>query len=182
MQRRRDALVGAAQIVQAVHDIGTGFPPGGCATVGRLEVQPNSRNVIPGRVAMSIEVRHPDDGRRRAMEQAVHAAVASAAEGARLTAKLTQVLDQPATPFDAGCVAAVREAAEQEGYSHMDIVSGAAHDAIALARVAPVAMIFVPCAGGISHNEAESATPQDLAAGAQVLLRAMLARAGLSNL
>jgi len=181
MERRRDAMVGAAEIVQAVHRIGTGFPPGGCSTVGRVDVHPNSRNVVPGRVAMTIEVRHPDDGRRRAMEQAVQAAVTSAAEGAHLIANLTRVLDQPATPFDAGCIAAVREAAELEKCSHMDILIGAAHDAIALARVAPTAMIFVPCAGGISHNETESATPQDLAAGTRVLLRAMLARAGLAT-
>lgn len=178
MGRRRDALVGAAQIVQAVQRIGMAFPPGGCATVGHLSVQPNSRNVVPGRVALSVELRHPDDARRRAMDQALRETVAAVARQAGLQATLTQVLEQPATPFDASLVAAVREAAACAGHAHMDMVSGAAHDAIAIARIAPAAMVFVPCAGGISHNEAESASPEDLAAGCEVLLGAMLATAG----
>ncbi|MGH8831075.1 MAG: M20/M25/M40 family metallo-hydrolase [Polaromonas sp.] len=143
--------------------------------MGHLSVRPNSRNVIPGGVDLSIEIRHPADVKRKAMDQDVRAAVREAADLGRLEATLTQVLDQPAMPFDARCVAAVREAAAREGHAHMDMISGAAHDAIAIARIAPTAMIFVPCAGGISHNETESATPQDLAAGCQVLMRAMLA-------
>jgi len=178
MDRRRDALLGAARVVEAVNRIGTAFPPGGVATVGHLSVSPDSRNVIPGRVSMSIEIRHPDDTRRAAMDAAVREAVADAASRGRLEATLQKVLDQPATPFDAGCVAAVREAARTEGLAYLEMVSGAAHDAIAIARIAPTAMVFVPCAGGISHNEAESASPDDLAAGCRVLARAMLARAG----
>lgn len=174
MARRRDALVGAAQIIQAVNCIASNFPPGGCATVGHLSVRPNSRNVIPGGVDMSIEIRHPDDAKRKEMDKAVRAAVSEAAELGRLKATLVQVLEQAAAQFDIRCVLAVREAASREGYAHVDMISGAAHDAIAIARIAPTAMIFVPCAGGISHNETESATPQDLAAGCQVLLRAML--------
>lgn len=177
MARRRDALVGAAQIIQAVNRIGRSFPPGGCATVGHLSVRPNSRNVIPGGVDLSIEIRHPDDVKRKAMDRAVRAAVCEAAELGRLKATLVQVLDQPATQFDTRCVEAVREAAAREGHAHMDMISGAAHDAIAIACIAPTAMIFVPCAGGISHNETESATPQDLAAGCQVLMQAMLTAA-----
>ena len=174
MARRCDALVGAAQIIQDVNRIGSSFPPGGCATVGHLCVRPNSRNVIPGGVDMSIEVRHPNDDKRMQMDKAVRAAVGEAAELHGLVATLVQVLEQPAAQFDTRCVQAVRDAATREGYAHIDIISGAAHDAIAIASIAPTAMIFVPCAGGISHNEAESATPQDLAAGCQVLMRAML--------
>ena len=177
MASRRDALVGAAEVIQAVRQIGTSFPPGGCATVGRLEASPNSRNVIAREVAMTIEVRHPDDAKRIQMDLAVRAAVHKAADRHRLQARLSCVLDQPATPFDAACIGAVRDAARLGGYSHMDIVSGAAHDAIAIARIAPAAMVFVPCAEGISHNEAESAEPDDLAAGCQVLLQAVLAMA-----
>lgn len=179
MDRRRDALVGAARVIEAMSRIGAGHPPGGVATVGHLSVTPDSRNVIPGEVSMSIEIRHPVDERRRDMDAAVRAAVSEAAARGRLGARLEVVLDQPATPFDDGCVGAVREAARAEGLPHLDMLSGAAHDAIAIARVAPTAMIFVPCAGGISHNEAESASPQDLEAGCRVLLRAMLARAGV---
>jgi N-carbamoyl-L-amino-acid hydrolase len=112
------------------------------------------------------------------MDRAVRDAVTSVARRFGLEPRLAQVLDQPAVPFDPACVDLVRAAAAREALPHMDIVSGAAHDAMALARVVPAAMVFVPCAGGISHNEAESATPEDLAAGCQVLLDAMVARAG----
>lgn len=173
MAGRRDALVGAARLVEAVRRIALAHP-GGVATVGQLQVSPNSRNVVPGAVRMSVEVRHPEDAQRDAMDAAVRAAVREIAAAERLGAELSDTLVQPATPFDAGCVARVRQAAQAEGLTHRDIVSGAAHDAIAIARIAPTAMVFVPCAGGISHDESESATPEDLAAGAQVLLRAAL--------
>ncbi|MCW5637596.1 MAG: Zn-dependent hydrolase [Rubrivivax sp.] len=173
MAGRRDALVGAARLVDALRRIAEA-QPGGVATVGELHIAPNSRNVIPGEVRMTLELRHPDDRLRDAMDAQLQRAVheTTAAEG--LQAELKTVLVQPATAFDPTLVARVRAAAQAEGLTHRDIVSGAAHDAIAIARVAPAAMIFVPCAGGISHNEAESATPEDLAAGAQVLLRAVL--------
>lgn len=176
MERRRDALVGAAELLLAVQRIGLRF--GGYATVGRLDVQPNSRNVIPGEVALSIDIRHPADATRLDMDQALHHAVDEVANRFALEAQLVPLLDQPSTPFDPRCIEVVRDAAACEGLSRMDIVSGAAHDAIAMAHMAPTAMVFVPCAGGISHNEAESATPADLAAGCQVLLNAVLARAG----
>ena len=177
MAGRRDALVGAARVVEAVRRIGAGRADGR-ATVGRLQVAPNSRNVVPGEVRMTIELRHPDDAQRRAMDDALHAAVHEVARSEGLGFRMDAVLEQPATPFDARCVTAVRDAARVEGLAHLDIVSGAAHDAIAIARIAPAAMVFVPCAGGISHDESESATPADLAAGTQVLLRAMLAACG----
>lgn len=174
MSGRRDAVVAAARIIDAVQRIGVSRPPGGVATVGQLQVEPNSRNVIPGEVRMTAEIRHPIDAKRVTMDAALRAAVREVSERDGIEISITCVLDQPATSFDLECIAAVREAARAEGYSHLDIVSGAAHDAIAIARIAPTAMIFVPCAGGISHNEAESATPSDLAAGCQVLLRSML--------
>ncbi len=176
MRRRHDALVGAASVVQAVNRIGRDTLRS-CATVGHMRVEPNSRNVVPGRVSFTIEVRHPDDEQRLAMDAAVRRAVQEAAHANGLEVELQRILDQPATPFDADCVFAVRRAAEQRGFSHMDIVSGAAHDAIAMARIVPTAMIFVPCAGGVSHNEAESASPGDLAAGCQVLLDAIVRKA-----
>ncbi|MGE5115616.1 MAG: Zn-dependent hydrolase [Betaproteobacteria bacterium] len=177
MPGRRDALVGAARVVEATRRIGAGRPDGR-ATVGRLEVVPNSRNVVPGEVRLTIEIRHPDDIERHAMDAELHAAVHEATATEGLGFRMDEVLEQPATPFDARCVAAVRDAARIEGLCHLDIVSGAAHDAVAIARIAPAAMVFVPCAGGISHDESESATPADLAAGTQVLLRAMLAACG----
>ena len=178
MAVRRDALVGAAAIVTAVNKIGHDFQPGACATVGMIESRPNSRNVIPGEVFLTIDFRHPDDARLAEMNDALRAAAEEAAEVNTLELDFNQIWSCPATVFDADCVGAVRKGAEIGGYAHMDIVSGAGHDAVYMARVAPTGMIFVPCEDGISHNEIENATPDDIAAGCQVLLHAILDRAG----
>ena len=176
MNLRSDALVGAASIITALNRVGRANAPG-CATAGRLQVTPNSPNVIPESVYMTAEIRHPDDAVRATLELEFQRAVDTAATENSLEVELTKVLEQPAAPFDPACIEQIRLAAERHGYSSMDIVSGAAHDAVALSRIAPTAMIFVPCAGGISHNEIESATPQDLAAGCQVLFDSVLAYA-----
>jgi len=178
MAVRRDALVGAAAIVLAVNRIGHEFQPGACATTGMIVSRPNSRNVIPGAVFLTVDLRHPDDARLAEMDTALRDAAGAAADATGLDLALEQIWSFDATPFDAQCVAAVRGAAQAAGLAHMDIVSGAGHDAIYMAGVAPTAMIFVPCKDGISHNEIESATPEDIAAGGQVLLQAMLERAG----
>ena len=178
MAVRRDALVGAASIVTAVNRIGHEFQPGACATVGMIESRPNSRNVIPGEVFLTVDLRHPDDDRLAAMNDALQEAAEAAADANTLNLDFNQIWSCPATVFDADCVGAVRKGADIGGYASMDIVSGAGHDAIYMARVAPTGMIFVPCEDGISHNEIENATPEDIAAGCQVLLHAMLDRAG----
>lgn len=177
MPTRRDALVGAARMVEAVNRIGMRFQPGACATVGMLQVSPNSRNVIPGRVWFTVDFRNPDDAQLAAMDAELRETCRDIAEQSDLELALEQIWEFPATPFDPDCVAAVRRAAEHGGYSHLDIVSGAGHDAIYMAKVAPAGMIFVPCEDGISHNEIENATPEDLTAGGNVLLQAMLDRA-----
>ncbi len=178
MPRRRDALVGAARVIDAVNKIGHQFAPFACATVGMVQVHPNSRNVIPGRVFFTIDIRHPDDAVLAQMDAAVRAAVAEAAESQKLeTTRFEQIFYYKPVSFDRACVDSVRAAAQRFGYSHRDIVSGAGHDACYLAKVAPTAMVFVPCVGGISHNEIEDATPEWIEAGANVLLHAMLGRA-----
>lgn len=178
MATRRDALVGASEIVQAVNRIGHDFQPGACATVGMLQVSPNSRNVIPGEVFMTVDFRHPDDDRLKDMNDALIVAAKAATAKHTLTLKLEQIWSFAATPFEQSCVDAVRNGAEQGGFSHMDIVSGAGHDAIYMAGIAPSGMIFVPCEDGISHNEIENATSEDIAAGCQVLLNAIVEKAG----
>lgn len=177
MRRRRDALVGAARIVELVNRIGFDHDPDACATVGMLDVHPGSRNVIPGRVFLTVDLRHPDDARLSAMDKALKAGVAEICAALRLEHKLEQVFYFPPTAFDPACVGAVREAARQLGFSHRDITSGAGHDAVYIARIAPTAMIFTPCVGGISHNEAEDMTPAWATAGTDVLLRAVLDKA-----
>lgn len=178
MATRRDALVGAAKVTLGVNQIGHEFQPNACATVGMAQVHPNSRNVIPGEVFITVDMRHPDNERLAEMDAALRAAVEQAASEGGLEARCEQIMQFDAQPFDPRCVDLVRAGAEQAGFSHMDIVSGAGHDAVYVAGVAPTGMIFVPCEDGISHNEIENATPEDLAAGCQVLLHAMVEMAG----
>jgi beta-ureidopropionase / N-carbamoyl-L-amino-acid hydrolase len=178
MPRRKDALLGAAKVIDRVNRIGHAHAPYACATVGMVQVYPNSRNVIPGRVFFTIDIRHPDDAVLKQMDAEVRAAVAeSAAEAKVEVTKLEQIFYYAPVPFDRACVDSVRAAAQRFGYSHRDIVSGAGHDACYLAKVAPTSMVFVPCIGGISHNEIEDAKPEWIEAGCNVLLHAMLGRA-----
>jgi len=174
MPMRRDALLGAARMIEIVNRIGLSHAPEAVTTVGLLENRPNSRNVVPGEVFFSVDLRHPDDAVVIAMEAEMRAGFAAVAEADGLALAIERTWDSPAVHFDAGCVASVRAGAAAIGAASRDIVSGAGHDSAYIARVAPTAMIFVPCAGGLSHNEAESATKADVAAGAQVLLRAVL--------
>jgi N-carbamoyl-L-amino-acid hydrolase len=174
MPRRRDALVGAARMIDAVNRIGHAHAPYACATVGFVQVSPNSRNTIPGRVFLTVDFRHPDDDVLTQMDRELRDACATAAATQQLEAEVKEFWYFPPTPFDAALVGAVREAAVAQHLPHRDIVSGAGHDAVYMARVAPTAMIFVPCVGGISHNEIEDAKPEDLTAGCAVLLNALL--------
>jgi N-carbamoyl-L-amino-acid hydrolase len=179
MPTRRDALVGAARVIDLVNRIGHEHAPYACATVGMVQVHPNSRNVIPGRVFFTIDIRHPEDAVLAEMDRKVRDGVARIAAEARLeVTRFEQIFYYAPVAFDKACVDSVRAAAERFGYSHREIVSGAGHDACYLAKVAPTAMVFVPCVGGISHNEIEDATPEWIEAGGNVLLHAMLGRAG----
>lgn len=178
MPRRRDALVGAARMVEAVHRLGHRYAPDACATVGFVQVSPNSRNTIPGRVFLTVDLRHPQDDVLTAMDRALKDECRHIAAAAGLDVAVKDFWCFPPTPFHAACVAAVRAAASRLGHAHRDIVSGAGHDAVYMARVAPTAMIFVPCKDGLSHNEGEDARPADLEAGCNVLLHAVLERAG----
>jgi N-carbamoyl-L-amino-acid hydrolase len=174
MPRRRDALVGAARMIDAVNRIGHAHAPYACATVGFVQVSPNSRNTIPGRVFFTVDFRHPDNEVLTTMDRELRAACVEAAASQKLEAEVKEFWYFPPTPFDKRMVGAVREAAKAQNLAHQDIVSGAGHDAVYMARVAPTAMIFVPCVGGISHNEIEDAKPDDLTAGCAVLLNAVL--------
>jgi len=178
MPRRRDALLGAARVVDLVNRIGHAHAPFACATVGMMQVHPNSRNVIPGRVFFTIDIRHPDDDVLAQMDAELRAGIADIAAAGKLeTTKLEQIFYYKPVTFDADCVASVRAATQRFGYSHRDMVSGAGHDACYLSQVAPTSMVFVPCVDGISHNEVEDAKSEWIEAGCNVLLHAMLGRA-----
>ncbi len=177
MALRRDALQVATVIMQEVVRIANRYQPYGRGTVGMVEVFPNSRNVIPGRVKFSIDLRNVNDQLLNTMHEEMMAFVAKTRADSGLAIDLERVSYYPPCPFHPDCVDAVRAATEKLGYSTMDVVSGAGHDAIYAARVAPSGMIFVPCKDGISHNEIEDAQPAHLEAGCNVLLHAMLERA-----
>ena len=177
MNRRKDALLAAAKLVTAVNEIALAHPPHAVTTVGMMQVSPNSRNTIPGSVFLTIDLRHPDDATLSKMEEELRQACAAICDPAGIEAVLDMIWYSPPIAFDKDCVGAVKQAAGAAGYDNMEIISGAGHDACYVSRVAPTAMIFVPCEDGVSHNESESATPEDLAAGCNVLLYAMLERA-----
>ncbi|MGA2126403.1 MAG: Zn-dependent hydrolase [Xanthobacteraceae bacterium] len=174
MQLRRNALVGAARLIEAVDRIARERPPA-VGTVGLIESRPNSRNVIPGEVFFTIDFRHPQSAVLDAMEAELVQAIDGLAGETGLAVDWKRIWDSPPVAFDPACIACVREGAEKAGLPARDIISGPGHDAAYMARVAPTTMIFVPCKDGISHNEAESTTFDECAAGAQVLLNAVLA-------
>jgi N-carbamoyl-L-amino-acid hydrolase len=181
MSLRRDALLPAAELVGLVNRIALDHAPHGRGTVGCLGVHPDSRNVIPGRVSMTVDLRAADDAVLSAMDAALRDAAAGLAARTGIGIEVRQVVYFPPQPFDARLVGAVRDGAARLGLSNMEVISGAGHDAVYLARVAPTAMIFVPCKDGISHNEIEDAKPEHLEAGCNVLLHAMLDAAMRGN-
>ena len=149
----------------------------GRGTVGELHVSPNSRNVVPGEVRFSIEFRHPDEAEVARIAAQFPREAGFIARDCGVSLELRELFRIPAQPFDPECIALVRQAAARLGYSSRDIVSGAGHDAVYVARRVPTAMIFTPCKDGLSHNEAESIAPHEAEAGCQVLFEAVLARA-----
>jgi N-carbamoyl-L-amino-acid hydrolase len=180
MERRKDALVGAARLVEEVRRIGFANLPNACATVGMMEVSPNSRNVIPGHVFFTVDLRHPEAGILEAMSKEFEGTCEKIAAALKLELKFEEIWYSPPVKFHDKCVGAVQKAADALGFENRGIVSGAGHDAVYVSRVAPTGMIFVPCKDGISHNEIESATPEDIAAGCDVLINAMVACADAS--
>ena len=178
MNLRKDALIAASRLVLEVNRIANGYPDNARGTVGHMQVKPNSRNVVPGEVRMTVDLRNAADATLSAMAKDLRDTLQRIAAEARVQADIKEVVYFPPCEFAAELVSSVRTAAKSLGHSHRDIVSGAAHDAVYMARIAPAAMVFVPCEGGLSHNEIENARPEHLAAGCDVLLQAVLARAG----
>ena len=177
MERRKDALLGAARLIDGVNRIGRMMMPDGRATCGVITVTPASRNVIPGSAFLTAEFRHPDEPSLEMMSRSLANVAVDVSRELGLTIDIKQITKFPAQAFDAGCLQAIRNAAKMHGLSYHDIISGAGHDAVYMARVCPTAMIFIPCVGGISHNEAEDCKPEWVTNGANVLLHAVLEKA-----
>ena len=178
MALRKDALQVATQLMQEVVASALRHGPHGRGTVGMVQVHPNSRNVIPGRVKFSMDLRNATDALVDQQVAEVKALAARLSTDTGMAIEIELVSSYTAIGFHDECIDAVARASQQLGYSNMPVVSGAGHDAIYMARLAPSGMIFIPCKDGISHNEVEDAQPQHITAGCNVLLHAMLERAG----
>ncbi len=174
IEMRRDALLAAAELVLEVRRIASAHPDYARGTVGQMRVTPNSRNVIPGRVDFTVDFRNARAETLDAMCADLQRSARDVARRHGVEVALTEVVHFPPCAFDPALVASVERLARDLGHSVRRLASGAGHDAVYIARTCPAAMIFVPCEGGISHNEIENARPEHLAAGADVLLHAML--------
>jgi N-carbamoyl-L-amino-acid hydrolase len=180
IEARRDALIGAARLVIAVRELAL-RTAGALGTVSRLEARPGSRAVVPGEVEVIVDIRHRDLETLNALEAEVRREIAAIAAGTGLDAKAQTFLNMPPVVFDRSCVAAVGRAAERLGYPATEIVSGAGHDAFPISRRVPAAMVFIPCRNGVSHHPAEFAEPDHVRAGCDVLLHAVLQKAGIAE-
>ncbi len=174
MGLRKNALLGASRMIEAIHQVGMTHLPG-VASVGLIENRPNSRNVVPGEVFFTVDLRHPDERVLDKMEREYQEALPRIAAELRLELEEKRIWNSPAVKFAPDLIECVRAGAAKAGYSSREMASGAGHDAAYINRVIPTTMIFVPCLGGISHNEAESSTLEECGAGTQVLLNAVLA-------
>lgn len=181
MPLRRDALSALAELTLAIEKTALAHAPNAVATIGEVNIANPSRNVIPGEIAFTLDVRSPDAAVMDALDHDIRAALSDIAARRRVEIALDQIWRKPPTIFDGKLVDAVQAAAAELGYSYRRITSGAGHDACNVASVIPAAMIFVPCKDGISHNELEDATQADCSAGANVLLHAVLAVAGVAK-
>lgn len=179
MNMRINAGLGMARIMELVHTIAMDNQPGAVGAVGQANVYPNSRNVIPGRAVFTVDIRSPDRTKLDAMRARLEDEAPDIADALGLGFEIEPVGHFDPVTFDPALVSRVRAVAERLGYSHMDIISGAGHDACWINRVAPTVMIMCPCVDGLSHNEAEEISPDWAAKGTDVLFHAVLETAGV---
>lgn len=179
MPKRRNAGLGMARVIELVHEIAMDYQPDAVGAVGHMEVFPNSRNIIAGRTVFTIDIRSPEKEVLDAMDGRIREGIDTICEALDIQYKVEQVGAFDPVTFDAGCVKAIRDAADRLGYTHRNIVSGAGHDACWINRVAPTAMVMCPCVDGLSHNEAEEITKEWAGAGADVLFHAVVETAGI---
>jgi N-carbamoyl-L-amino-acid hydrolase len=181
MDQREDALLGAARLVEAVNRVATSIPGSQVATVGRIHASPGAPNVIPGEVEMSIEIRALEMGRIQEVMDGIRQEADAIGEENGTPIEIEEFYLSGAAPSDERFRVWVEEAADRLGYSHKRMPSGAGHDAQAVAHFAPIGMVFIPSVGGLSHHPEEFSRPEDIEAGVNVLLGALLrADSGLS--
>ncbi len=181
MPMRRNAGLGLAHVLELVDQIALSHAPHAVGAAGHIDVYPNSRNVIPGKVVFTVDFRSPELAVIEDMEARLKEGAAAICAEMGLEIAFEKVGGFDPVKFDDHCVAAVRNAAERLGYSHQDLISGAGHDACWVNRVAPTAMVMCPCVDGLSHNEAEEISKDWATAGADVLLHAVVETAGIEG-
>lgn len=174
MESRRDPFMAAGPIISACYQLAEKHSPWGRATFGDIKASPGSRNTVPEKLELNLDLRHPDAKILDEMDQAFRTMVEVECSNRKLKYEINEVWHMSVTEFSPHCVDAVRQSTQMLGYPAMEMVSGAGHDALYVASVAPTSMIFVPCENGLSHNEAENAKSEDLEAGCNVLLHAIL--------
>lgn len=174
MEVRQDALLGLAEAVIGVNQIGKEEMPEGRATVGMVKTIPNSRNVISNKACLSVEFRHPSERGLDRMNQKLSVKIKEIAEELNLKYSINQILSFPPIHFSDTCIETVRQVTHHLKYSCREIVSGAGHDSCNISKIAPTSMIFIPCIKGISHNEEEEIKPEWMSAGANVLLNSVI--------
>jgi N-carbamoyl-L-amino-acid hydrolase len=174
MPMRKNAGLGMARILDLVDEIAWSHKPDAVGAAGHIDIYPNSRNVIPGKAVFTVDFRSPNLEVIQDMEKRLAEGAKKICDEMGLEVELEKVGGFDPVEFDKDCVAAVRDAAERLGYSHMNIISGAGHDACWINQVAPTAMIMCPCVDGLSHNEAEEISKEWATAGADVLFHAAL--------
>jgi N-carbamoyl-L-amino-acid hydrolase len=177
MDMRKDPIRVLAEVLPAMYATAARHGKDARFTVGIIETSPGSPNTVPGQLRFTVDLRHPGGGEYRSLRSEIDEVVRSALARQGLEGHIRCVWEAPGVVFDPACIAAVRDAAAALECDAMEIVSGAGHDSCNTASVVPTSMIFIPCAGGLSHNEAESAAPGDLETGANVLMHAMLSLA-----
>ncbi len=181
MPMRKNAGLGMARVLELVDEIAWSHKPDAVGAAGHIDVYPNSRNVIPGKVVFTVDFRSPELAVIEDMEKRLREGARKICDDMGLSVEFEKVGGFDPVKFDEGCVEAIRNAAERLGYSHRNIISGAGHDACWINRVAPTAMVMCPCVDGLSHNEAEEISPEWAAAGANVLFHAVVETAGIAE-
>lgn len=174
MEDRCDPFIGLHSIIKQLYTMTSDYAPWSRVTFGDISARPGARNTVPEQLILAVDLRHPDKAILAEMDRRFREIVTESCALAGLKYDITIEWQSPAVVFDNNCIDAVRRATSDLGYSNKEMVSGAGHDAVYVSRVAPTSMIFIPCEKGISHNEAENATPEDIEAGCNVLINAML--------
>lgn len=174
MEQRRDPFMAQSAIVSELYALAAENAPQARATFGDIKAEPGSRNTVPARITMAVDLRHPDQATLDKMDARFREITKNICEKFNLSYEIKDEWNSPAVQFDTTCIDTVRESVEEKGYPFEEMFSGAGHDSVYTSRVIPTSMIFIPCEKGISHNEAENATPEDVEAGCNVLLGAML--------